>query len=223
MSSEIHKSKEGDPYVSKSGAAASGDGGSRWEELVRGCARGDHAALSSLYDQTSSLVYGVALRVLSNPEDAEEVTIDVYSQVWRTAAQFEAARGSVMAWLVMLARSRAIDRTRSRATRMRVEAPIADTACFAAQDAGPDRVTEAGQRRSRVRAAMDRLSADQRRVVELAFFSGLSHSELADHLGVPLGTVKTRIRASMVKLRESLGEYAQWLPERKGQGTFRTT
>ena len=92
-------------------------GGSRWEELVRRCAQADQGALAELYDQSSQLVYGVALRVLSNQADAEEVTIDVYNQVWRTAAGFEQTRGSVTAWLVMLARSRAIDRVRARSTR----------------------------------------------------------------------------------------------------------
>ena len=120
MSSEspksgLSKSRQGAASVSTNRAGSDREASPGWEELVRGCAKGDSAALSALYDQTSSLVYGVALRVLSNPADAEEITIDVYTQVWRTAANFENTRGSVTAWLIMLARSRAIDRIRSRA------------------------------------------------------------------------------------------------------------
>ena len=180
----------------------------RWEDLVRGCAQADQACLATLYDQSSALVYGVALRVLSSPEDAEEVTLDVYNQVWRSAGNFANTRGTVTAWLVMLARSRAIDRVRSRAVRARVEEPIFEYAALASTGSSPEEATEAGQRRQRIRSAMASLPAEQRRAVELAFFSGLSHSELAGHLGVPLGTVKTRIRSSMMKMRELLGEYA---------------
>jgi RNA polymerase sigma-70 factor, ECF subfamily len=209
MSSEIHKSSEVRSSVSNSSRLwSAGDGGFAWEELVRKCARGDQGALTALYDQTSSLVYGVALRILSNPGDAEEITIDVYNQVWRTAGNFENTRGSVMTWLVMLARSRAIDRIRSRATRTRVESPMIESTGYPAPGISPEEATEAGQRQARVRAALASLPAEQRQAVELAFFSGLSQSEMAGHLGLPLGTVKTRIRSSMMKLREALGEYA---------------
>jgi RNA polymerase sigma-70 factor, ECF subfamily len=206
--SGFSKSSEGSSFVSTGRTGSASEAGSSWEELVRGCAKGDQAALSALYDQTSSLVYGVALRVLSNPADAEEITIDVFNQVWRTAGNFENTRGSVTAWLIMLARSRAIDRIRSRATRIRVEAPLVDMSTVPDSAHTPEAVTEAGQRHARVRQAMAGLPQEQRTVVELAFFSGLSHAELADRLQLPLGTVKTRIRSSMMKLRESLGEYA---------------
>ena len=213
MSSEfpksgLSKSRQGAASVSTNKAGSDREASPGWEELVRGCAKGDSTALSALYDQTSSLVYGVALRVLANPADAEEITIDVYTQVWRTAANFENTRGSVTAWLIMLARSRAIDRIRSRATRMRRETPVVEAAAIPDAGDNPEAVTEAGQRQARVRAAMAGLPQDQRKVVELAFFSGLSHAELAERLQLPLGTVKTRIRSSMMKLRESLGEYA---------------
>jgi len=208
MSSEIHKSDEGGSSASSNRIFSEGDAGPAREELVRRCARGDQGALAALYDQTSSIVYGVALRVLSNPADAEEITIDVYNQVWHSAVNFENTRGSVMTWLVMLARSRAIDRIRSRSSRARVESPMIESTRFPASGINPEEATEAGQRHARVRAAMASLPAEQRVAVELAFFSGFSQSELAGHLGLPLGTVKTRIRSSMMKLRESLAEYA---------------
>lgn len=201
--SSRHQSK-----TALSPVAQSREANSRWEELVRGCAQADQSSLAELYDQSSPLVYGVALRILASVEDAEEVTIDVYNQVWRSAANFQNTRGSVTAWLVMLARSRAIDRIRSRATRARMEEPIFEQTELRSEGSNPEQSTEAGQRQRRIRSAMASLPEEQRRVVELAFFGGLSHSELADHLSLPLGTVKTRIRSSMMKLRELLVDYA---------------
>jgi RNA polymerase sigma-70 factor (ECF subfamily) len=177
-----------------------------WGELLAGCAKGDQTALASLYDQSSALVYGIALRMMADPGDAEEVTLDVYHQVWRAARSYDRSRGSVTSWLVTLARSRAIDRMRSRAVRARSEEALdrhADTPSFTA---GPDETTLARQRRQRILAAMTALSAEQREAIQLAFFSGLTHAELADRLKQPLGTVKTRIRLGIMKLREELGE-----------------
>jgi RNA polymerase sigma-70 factor (ECF subfamily) len=179
-----------------------------WRQLLAVCADGDQTALASLYDQSSALVYSIALRMLADSGDAEEVTLDVYHQVWRSARSYDSSRGSVTSWLVTLTRNRAIDRLRSRAVRARTEEPIAkhnDVPSFAA---GPDEATLAGQRRKRILAAMAALSAEQREAIELAFFSGLTHAELADRLRQPLGTVKTRIRLGMMKLREQLGELA---------------
>ena len=179
-----------------------------WETLVRGCGSGDQGALASLYDQSSSLVYAVALKLLANQADAEEVTLDVFNQIWRTAQTYQATRGSVTAWLVTLARSRAIDRLRSRATRQQREEPILAYTDFASASDGPEQASVQSQQRTRILAAMADLPVDQRRAVELAFFSGMTHSELAQELDLPLGTVKTRLRSSMLKLRESLAEIA---------------
>ena len=182
--------------------------GSGWDELVHQCAKGDQDALAALYDKASRLIYGVALRILARPEDAEEVAMDVFIQVWRTAARFDQSRCSAVSWLVLLTRSRAIDRIRSRAVRQRHEEPIEDDWTPAASGADPEESFRIGQLGTRVRNAMQALSAEQRHAIELAFFSGLTHVELARNLGLPLGTAKSRIRASMIKLRESLGEYA---------------
>lgn len=165
-------------------------------------------ALSALYDEASPLIYSVVIKVLGNQADAEEVTLDVFGQTWRTAQSYRASKGSVTAWLVMLARSRAIDRMRSRATRQRREEPIFEYTDFPSATSGPEQSTAEAQRRRRILVAMARLSPDQRKAVELAFFSGLSHSELAQRLELPLGTVKTRLRSSMLKLREFLAEIA---------------
>jgi RNA polymerase sigma-70 factor, ECF subfamily len=175
----------------------------QWRSYVRAAAGGDSRALASLYDETCSLVYGIALRVLRNEADAEEVTSDVYSQVWRNASTFDSTRGSVNAWLTMLARSRSIDRLRVRA-RTRKEETLDTVANVAAAGETPETASWLGQQRTRVRAALQCLSPEQREAIELAYFSGLTQSELAERLQQPLGTIKTRIRLGMIKLRERL-------------------
>ncbi len=179
---------------------------SAWADYVRRSAAGDQGALAALYDETSRLVYATAVRILTDPADADEVTLDVYSQVWRGAAGYTERRGSVVAWLVMLARSRAIDRVRTRSTRSRREEPLANQVEVCSSEPGPEQEMEAGRQRRRVRAALETLPREQREALELGFFSGLTHTELAVRLDQPLGTVKTRIRQGMIKLREILGE-----------------
>jgi len=163
-------------------------------------------ALASLYDESSKLVYAIALRLLGQAADAEEVTLDVYAQVWRTAATYRSERGSVTAWLTTLARSRALDRARSRVSRARFEEPMMEVTEMKAEadEASPEMKTAAAQRRRHVLSALATLSPEQREAVQLAFFSDLTHSELAEKLQQPLGTVKTRIRLGMMKLREQL-------------------
>jgi RNA polymerase sigma-70 factor, ECF subfamily len=175
-----------------------------WRACLHRIADGEQAALGQLYDESASLVYSMVLRVVANTADAEEVTMDVYSQVWKNAAGYDLARGSVTAWLITLARSRAIDRVRSRTSRAAKETAMPETYDAPAQAPSPEQETETHQRRRRVLAALATLPADQRQVVELAFYSGLTHSELAERLGQPLGTVKTRIRMGMTRLREQL-------------------
>jgi RNA polymerase sigma-70 factor (ECF subfamily) len=180
----------------------------QWRSLLTRIAGAEQAALGQLYDESSALVYSLVLRVLGNEADAEEVTMDVYTQVWKSASVYDGSRGTVTAWLVTLARSRAIDRVRGRTSRAKKEAPLPEA--FDAPDGAisPEQKTEEGMRRFRVMAALATLPAEQREVVELAFYSGLTHSELAERLNQPLGTVKTRIRAGMTKLREQLGAMA---------------
>jgi RNA polymerase sigma-70 factor (ECF subfamily) len=176
-----------------------------WSRYMEHSALGDQKAFASLYDASRQLVYSTALRILREPADAEEVTVDVYMQAWRNAKGYTDRRGSVGAWLVMLARSRAIDRLRSRATRTRRETPIEDSQ-FRSLEPGPERETEMSQHRRRVVSALGTLPPEQREVIELAFFSGLTHAELATQLNQPLGTVKTRVRQGMIKIRELLVE-----------------
>lgn len=178
----------------------------RWVGFIRQAADGNESGLSALYDQTNQIVYSVVLRFLGDRRDAEEVTLDVYTQVWRLASTFDPLRGSVVAWLVTLARSRALDRFRSKGARARKSEQGEKLPDLPATTPSPEEEIHLTQQRRLVRAAMDMLSPDQRQAIELAYFSGLSHSELADQLGYPLGTVKTRIRLGMMKLREILGQ-----------------
>lgn len=167
-----------------------------WVEYLTAARAGDADALAALYDQTCAIVYGVVRRALASPEDAEEVTLDVYAYVWRASNSYDPARGSVLSWLVMLARSRCIDRVRSRQSRRRAEEAAAETASA---------VNECGYETQHVmRQALGELTPEQQRLMELAFYSGYSQSEIAKHLALPLGTVKTRIRAAITAMRAAL-------------------
>jgi len=201
------ESKTSTAYGRSTRTGKSGSDQSVWLHYVERSAGGDQGAFASLYDASRNLVYSTALRILGEPADAEEVTLDVYMQVWRNAKDYTDQRGSVAAWLVLLARSRSIDRVRSRASRSRREEPFEEFAQFRSADPGPDLETEVSQRRRRVESALNTLPPEQRQVIELAFFSGLTHTELAAQLNQPLGTVKTRVRQGMIKIRELLVEF----------------
>lgn len=163
-------------------------------------AAGDESALVALYDATAAMVFGLALRILGDHAAAEEVAGDAYLQAWRQAARFDRARGTPLGWLLTVARSRAIDRLRSAGGRAVPAAAEADVAAVET----PDALFEAEGRRRLVREALARLRPEQREAVELAYFGGLSHGQIAARLGVPLGTVKTRLRLGMGHLRASL-------------------
>jgi RNA polymerase sigma-70 factor (ECF subfamily) len=160
-------------------------------------AAGQDDALSRLYDEASPLVFSIALRILANHADAEEVTLDVFSQVWRHARSWDPARGSVTAWLVLLARSRSLDHARRRKARAPKD-PLPEPP----PSALPDAQVEHQQLRDRIQTALSQLTAPQREALDLAFFRGLSHAEIAKQLGEPLGTIKSRIRTALLRLKE---------------------
>jgi RNA polymerase sigma-70 factor (ECF subfamily) len=174
-------------------------------DLVERAAAGDERAMTDLYDRYGTLVYAVAYRIVGQRADAEEVVVEAFAQAWREAARFEVGRGSVAAWLTAIARSRALDLVRARGRRERLAAGA--TAQDAAGQAGADDQVEEDERRRMVRQALESLSPPQRQAIELAFFEGLSQSEIAERLNEPLGTVKTRVRLGMQKLREVLRPY----------------
>jgi RNA polymerase sigma-70 factor, ECF subfamily len=166
-------------------------------------ARGDHDALAELYDRHARLVYSLALRILRDQGDAEDVVQEVFSQAWRQAARYESSRGNVIAWLLNLTRSRAIDRLRGR--RSRPDAAGDSLALEMPDLAQPiDEKLALSGRATQIRAAVEELSVLQRMAIELAFYEGLTHVEIAERLELPLGTVKTRIRQGLLKLKDRL-------------------
>ena len=180
-----------------------GDPESLQAEMIRGVAEGDNQALASLYDATSRTVYGLLLRILSDPSAAEEVLLDVYAQVWRQAATYCPERGRQLAWLTTIARSRAIDRLRRGRQEHQLTVPL-EEATRAARGESIEEGVLAGEVGAVVRAALDSLAPEQRDVIELAYYGGMSHSEIAAARNLPLGTVKTRTRLGMMRLREML-------------------
>lgn len=176
-----------------------------WIALIKRIAGGDQSALATLYDTTNRLVYGLILRVLGDVSAAEEVLLDVYTQVWRQAVNYDTRRGTPLAWLTTIARSRAIDRLRSGWQDQQRKESLDALGDAPAGAANPEETTVASERQRFVRAALQSLTPEQREVIELAYYSGLSHSEIAAKLNQPLGTVKTRTRLGMIKLRETLG------------------
>ena len=171
-------------------------------ELVARAAAGDERAVGLLYDRYGTVLYAVAFRVLGERADAEEVVLEAFTQAWRDAPRFEPGRGSVAGWLTTIARSRALDLVRARTRRSRITAAAA--AAAPAAPPGPDSALDHEERRREVRRALDALSPTQRQAIELAYFEGLSQSEIAERLQEPLGTIKTRVRLGMQKLRECL-------------------
>jgi len=178
-------------------------------ELVARAAAGDERAIGQLYDRYGAVLFAVAYRIAGQRADAEEVVLEAFAQAWREAPRFEAGRGSVAGWLTTIARSRALDLVRARSRRDRLTATAAADRPGTSPAMGDFRPDPAGaldndERRRQVRQALETLSAPQRQAIELAYFEGLSQSEIAERLQEPLGTVKTRVRLGMQKLRERL-------------------
>jgi RNA polymerase sigma-70 factor, ECF subfamily len=179
-------------------------------QLMARISREDHDAFEELYRQTSRLIYGFVRRILNNPSVAEEVTLDVYIQVWNHAAQYNSARSAPVTWLIMLARSRSIDSLRSRRNEV-LDRPLHTATYLPDASLNPEETLAADARQKIIRSALDSLQLEQRQAIELAFYSGLSHICIAEKLGQPLGTVKSRIRLGMQHLRDLLQNYGAGL------------
>jgi RNA polymerase sigma-70 factor (ECF subfamily) len=176
--------------------------------LIERMTRGDQAALGEFYDKTSGLVFGLCQRIVRDPAAAEEITLDVFMQAWNQAAVYDASRGTPEAWLLVIARSRALDHLRSARTSKARQVESIDEIC--SEPAAVADVTAgaaATDRRRIVSQALERVSKEEREVLGYAFFSGMSHSEISSHLKQPLGTVKSRIRSGLTKLRRTLAPY----------------
>lgn len=176
----------------------------RLTELMEGVVRADERALADLYDATVSKLYGLATAILRNTEDAEEVVCETYTYVWSNAARYDARRGNVLAWLLMLCRSRALDRLRRRRAAAAAVDMLQLRELAAATTHEPDDLLSLMQRQTAVYAALATLTAERRRLIAFAFLQGLSHQEIAQATGMPLGTVKSHLRRALAQLRDAL-------------------
>lgn len=172
-----------------------------WRDLVAAVAAGDQLALRALYDRTHRLVFTLTLRILGNPASAEEVTLDVFHDIWRRASGYDGTGGSVLGWIMNQARSRAIDRLRFDGRKKRTQSIVADPQ----MPATTTEVAAAGSEEAHVlQQALQVLTPDERHAIEAAYFSELTYVEVAARLNQPLGTIKTRIRSALGKLRRAL-------------------
>lgn len=172
--------------------------------LLKQAARGDQAAFAALYDATSARVHGMVLRVVRDPAQAEEVTQEVYLEIWRQSARFDPARGSALGWMVTIGHRKAVDRVRS------AEAATRRDHSYERQNRPVDHdvtaeAAHASLEARRVRAALGQLTQVQREAIELAYFGGYTHTEVASLLDLPVGTAKTRIRDGLIRLRDTIG------------------
>ena len=173
-------------------------------DLLARSARGDSQAFAQLYDATAARSYGLALRVVRDPSQAEEVVQEVYLDAWRQSARYDAGRGSVMSWLLTIVHRRAVDRVRSAEAANRRDATYHQQNNPVAHDTTAE-AAEASLEAHRVRTAMQELTAIQREALELAYFGGYTHTEVATMLDLPVGTAKTRIRDGLIRMRDALG------------------
>src|SRR5688500_13259385 len=172
-------------------------------------AAGDQLAMTSLYDTSNRVLFGLLLRILKEHALAEEVLLDVYMQVWRQAASYDELRGSPMAWMLTIARSRAIDRLRSGRQELLLRDSFEGFEENAKSEIDDEETAAIAEEQLRERDALETLPAEQREVIDKAYHSGLNHSEIALQLEQPLGTVKTRIRLGLMKLRDILQPHEQ--------------
>lgn len=187
-------------YADKSKSRVSED---EWLQLVRAVAGGDQSALYSLYERTHRIVFTLIVRIVMNRETAEEVTLDVFHDVWRRASSYDPANGSVVGWIMNQARSRAIDRLRFDQRKKRVNT-YPDSLRPTTDIVDPQQAYLFEEQSRRLRDALEVLTSEERRAIETAFFSELTYEQTARNLNQPLGTVKTRIRSGLGKLRNAL-------------------
>ena len=172
-------------------------------ELIRRVAKGDACAFASLYDRLSPVLYGMALRIMNDAGDAEDVLQDGFLYIWRQANAFDPGRGGSFAWAVMIVRNKAIDKLRVRQRGERLQERVTSfPELFSDRDEQSALEPVLRERQSEVRSALAEVSPEQRQALELSYFSGLTHEQIAARLGAPLGTVKARIRRGLLRLRE---------------------
>ncbi len=181
-----------------------------WVGMVRYIAEGDQRALHSLYELTHRIVFTLIMRIINNRETAEELTLDVYHNVWRRASTYDPANGSVVGWIVNQARSRAIDRLRYEHRKKRVHTETTPSPDGRAS-VDPQQTLHTGEQTRLLQSALGVLNAEERQAIEMAFFAELTYPEVASRLKQPLGTIKSRIRSGLRKLRNTLADRSEEL------------
>ena len=172
--------------------------------FLRLSARGDEAAFAQLYDATSARIYGLAVRVVRDPAQAQEVTQEAYLEVWRTASRFDSDKGSAISWLMTIVHRKAVDRVRSAEAASRRDSAYHDANRTVDHDSTAD-AAEATFEARRVRTALSGLTEVQREAITLAYYGGYTHTQVATMLDLPVGTAKTRIRDGLIRLRDAMG------------------
>lgn len=189
---------------SPEGAPAAATEGQRLADLLRRSGRGDAEAFAELYDATSARVHGLALRVVRDPAQAEEVTQEAFLDVWRTSARFDPARGSAIGWMLTIVHRKAVDRVRSAEAASRRDTSYQHHTQVVDHDSTAEAV-EASLESKRVRDCLNELTDVQREALTLAYFGGYTHTEVATMLDLPVGTAKTRIRDGLIRMRDAMG------------------
>jgi RNA polymerase sigma-70 factor (ECF subfamily) len=193
-----------EPVPERASGARASDGAIDLAGLLRRSARGDEAAFAALYDATSARAYGLAVRVIRDPAQAQEVTQEVYLEIWRTASRFDPHKGSAIAWLMTIVHRKAVDRVRSAEAASRRDTAYLEANRTIEHDSTAD-AAEASFEARRVRTALAGLTEAQREALTLAYYGGYTHTQVASMLDLPVGTAKTRIRDGLIRLRDALG------------------
>ena len=191
----------GEPEAARAPAAV---GGRELAELLRLSGRGDEAAFAELYDATSARVYGLAVRVVRDPAQAQEVAQEAFLEIWRSAGRFDSDKGSAVSWILTIAHRKSVDRVRSAEASSRRDTTYHVESTTVEHDATAE-AAEASMEARRVRVALQSLTEVQREALELAYFKGYTHTEVATMLDLPVGTAKTRIRDGLIRLRDTMG------------------
>jgi RNA polymerase sigma-70 factor (ECF subfamily) len=185
-------------------ASARADSATELGQLLRLASRGDQQAFAKLYDATSTRVFGLALRIVRDPAQAEEVAQEAFLEIWRTASRFNPDKGSAPAWMLTIVHRKSVDRVRSAESSTRRDNRYHEQNQTVDHDSTAD-AAHASMEARRVRTAMESLTAVQREALELAYFGGYTHTEVASMLDLPVGTAKTRIRDGLIRLRDTMG------------------
>lgn len=199
-----HLERASGPGQGPTQGSTTGSATAELAELLKRSGRGDEGAFAQLYDATSARAYGMAVRVIRDPSQAEEVAQEAFLEIWRTASRYDAGKGSPVSWILTIVHRKAVDRVRSAEATARRDTSYHQTNQTVEHDSTAE-AAQASMEARRVRQALDSLTEVQRQALELAYFKGYTHTEVASFLDLPVGTAKTRIRDGLIRLRDTMG------------------